>query len=65
MALPLAQHARMVYNIDLIRLFGDDIRAKLKAFDSIAVAVSGGRDSVALLHFLAHGGFAASSPSCT
>ncbi len=52
----LARRARLVYNKSMVKLISDDVAAKLAEFKRIAVAVSGGRDSVALLDWLARSG---------
>lgn len=52
----LARRAVLVYNVAMVKLIAEDVAARLAQFDRIAVAVSGGRDSVALLDWLVRSG---------
>ena len=52
----LAPRADLVYNVVMVKLIEKDVAARLAQFGRIAVAVSGGRDSVALLDALANSG---------
>lgn len=52
----LAPRAVLVYNVVMVKLIEKDVAARLAQFGRIAVAVSGGRDSVALLDALVNSG---------